>query len=49
MEDKIASVIRTLQELEIKATYGNLSKLLGCIQTLAEILDKGREEGDSDV
>ena len=45
MKEQIASVIKTLQELEIKASYKNLSCLLGCIQTLADIVAELDKEG----
>lgn len=40
MPDQIQAVINTLQELEIKATYGNLDRLLGCIQVLNKVKEQ---------
>ena len=36
----IQNIIATLQELDIKSTYDNMNKLMGCLQRLADIRDK---------
>ena len=36
---QIQNVITTLEGLEIKATYNNMDRLLGCMQLLAKIRD----------
>lgn len=48
MEQKIALIINTLNQIEVKGS-GNLDKLLGCIQTLEKMLkdlmaEKGEEK-----
>ena len=40
----IQNVISTLQGLEIKSTYGNMDRLLGCIQLLSKIRDELRKQ-----
>ena len=40
---QIQNVITTLEGLEIKATYNNMDRLLGCMQVLAKIRDELRE------
>ena len=37
---KIQAIMNTLQELNIPATVDNMSKLLGCQQTLADVRDE---------
>lgn len=37
---KIQAVINTLERLDIKSTYENMNKLLGCQQTLADVRDE---------
>lgn len=37
--DTIQAVINTLEGLDIKSTYDNLDKLLGCMQTLSKVRD----------
>jgi len=44
MPDQIQAVINTLQELDIKATYGNLDRLLGCIQVLNKVKEQMLKE-----
>lgn len=39
----IQAVIRTLEGLDIKSTYSNMDKLLGCMQTLEKIRDELKE------
>lgn len=36
---KLQRVMNTLQDLDIKSTFDNMNKLLGCLQTLAEVRD----------
>lgn len=38
--NKIQAVINTLEGLDIKSTFENMNKLLGCIQALAEVRDE---------
>ena len=50
--DKIQAVINTLEELDIKSTYDNMNKILGCMQMLAGIRDDlGKEapNGNADA
>lgn len=45
----IQAVISTLEGLDIKSTYENMDRLLGCMQTLKKIRDElkeGRTDGD---
>lgn len=54
LTNKIQAVINTLEGLDIKSTFDNMNKLLGCQQTLADVRDelKRREvkvNADSDV
>ena len=54
LTNKIQAVINTLEGLDIKSTFDNMNKLLGCQQTLADVRDElQRREvkvnGDSDV
>ena len=37
MNDRIQLVIDTLQDLDIKSTYDNMRKILGCINELIDI------------
>ena len=37
MANKVQAVMNTLESLDIKSTYENTNKLLGCFQVLAEI------------
>jgi len=53
MEDiilKIQAVMNTLEGLDIKSTYDNMNRILGSLQTLAEVRDQLREvaNGNSD-
>lgn len=36
----IQSIINTLEGLDIKSTYDNMDKLLGCLQLLVRIRDE---------
>ena len=38
--NRIQMVINTLQDLDIKSTFDNMNKLLGCQQTLADVRDE---------
>ena len=40
LASKIQAVINTLEGLDIKATYDNMNRLLGSLQTLAAIRDE---------
>ena len=44
MVQQLQAVINTLQELDIKTTYSNLDKLLGCIQVLDRIKNDLQEK-----
>ena len=44
MKEQIQEVIDTLQTLVIQATYGNLTKLAGCIEMLANVRNNIPEE-----
>ena len=44
----ITAVITTLENIEIKATYDNLDKLLGCQQVLRTIIGNLAEENGSE-
>ena len=37
MANKVQAVMNTLESLDIKSTYENTNKLLGCFQVLAEV------------
>ena len=37
---KIQAVINTLEGLDIKSTFDNMNKLLGCQQTLVDVRDE---------
>ena len=37
---KIQNVMTTIESLDIKATYENMNKLLGCLQVLASVRDE---------
>ena len=37
--DMVQAVINTLSNLDIKSTYDNMDKLLGCLQMLAKVRD----------
>lgn len=37
--EKIQAVINTLETLDIKSTFDNTNKMLGCFQVLAEVRD----------
>ena len=40
LRTKIQAVINTLEGLDIKSTFDNMNKLLGCQQTLADVRDE---------
>ena len=40
LTNKIQAVINTLEGLDIKSTFDNMNKLLGCQQTLADVRDE---------
>ena len=42
--ERIQAVIDTLQMIQVTATYDNLSRMLGCLQALAEIRDGMKEK-----
>lgn len=42
--EKIQAVINTLEGLDIKSTYDNMNKILGCMQVLAGIRDELNKE-----
>lgn len=44
----IQAIINTLQALDIKATYENMDKLLGCMQLLAKVRDALKAEKEAD-
>jgi len=44
---EIQKVLNTLECLDIKPTYDNMNRLLGCMQVLASVRDK-LEEGETD-
>lgn len=37
MANKVQAVMNTLESLDIKSTYENVNKLLGCFQVLSEV------------
>lgn len=41
---QIQNVITTLEGLQITSTYGNMDRLLGCMQLLARIRDELRKK-----
>ena len=43
---EIQLVVDALQKLNITATYGNLDKLLGCLQHLATISEEAKKNQD---
>lgn len=38
--DMVQAVINTLSNLDIKSSYENMDKLLGCLQMLAKVRDR---------
>ena len=44
MVTRIQSVINTLEGLDIRSTYENMDRLLGCLQVLAKIRDDLKEK-----
>lgn len=40
LANTIQKVINTLQDLDIKSTYDNMNRLLGCQETLANVRDR---------
>lgn len=49
MANKLLSVINTLQGLDIKSTYDNMNRLLGCIQALDDIAQRLSENPVANV
>ena len=54
LTNKIQAVINTLEGLDIKSTFDNMNKLLGCQQTLADVRDELQQRevkvnGNADV
>ena len=49
MADKIQLVMNTIEQMNITATYDNMNRLLGCLQTLAGIRDDLRNYGKDDT
>ena len=52
LKQDIQNVISTLEGLDIKATYDNMNRLLGCMQVLANVRDALKTEvkdGTADV
>ena len=47
LANDIQRVINTLQDLDIKSTYDNMNRLLGCQELLAKIRDKLSEEPEN--
>lgn len=52
--NKIRLVISTLEGLDIKATKGNMDRLLGCMQVLEQVANslatkEDSEDGNSDA
>lgn len=50
--NKIQAVINTLQELDMKPSYTNMDKMLGCLQTLVQVRDSLKEveaDGNADA
>jgi len=39
LAEKLQRVINTIETVDIKATFDNMNKLLGSLQTLAEVRD----------
>lgn len=48
LKQDIQNVIATLETLDIKPTYDNMSKLLGCMQVLANVRDRLNEQEEKD-
>lgn len=46
LKQSVTAVITTLESIEIKATYDNLDKLLGCQQVLRTIISNLEEPED---
>jgi len=47
--EAIQKVINTLEGLDIKPTYDNMNRLLGCMQVLANVRDNlEKQEGEAD-
>lgn len=46
--EEIQRVINTLEGLDIKPTYSNMNRLLGCMQVLASVRDELEKEGADD-
>ena len=48
LKKSVTAVIATLESIEIKATYENLDKLLGCQQVLRTIISNLEESNNAD-
>ena len=46
---KIRAVISTLEVLDIRSTYDNMNRLLGCMQTLTDVCDQLKEVPDGNA
>ena len=44
LKQDIQNVITTLEGLDIKSTYDNMNRLLGCMQVLANVRDALKTE-----
>ena len=45
LANKIQIVINTIQDIDIKATFDNMNRLMGALQTLTQIRDElGKQE-----
>ena len=49
LANRIQMVINTIEQLDIKSTYDNMNRLLGCMQTLADIRDRLQEVKDGNA
>lgn len=48
LAETVQKVINTLQDLDIKSTYDNMNRLLGCQETLANVRDRLMEDKSVD-
>lgn len=49
LAETIQKVINTLQDLDIKSTYDNMNRLLGCQETLANVRDRLSEVSEKEL
>ena len=59
MEYKIQTVINTLEDIDIKASFNNMNRMMGALQVLADIRDQFKkapeikmeavQDGDADA